>query len=83
MINVSPNDVSGDSLSGYQDEVLHPLSDGSLKIMALLMVEKPSVLMPLVLASRWNIGLNTATCMMNVTTQQGIHNVLAPSEQKL
>jgi len=71
------------SLSGYQDKVLHPLNDGSQKIMALLTAEKQSVLMPQVLATRWNIGLNTAMCTMNVMMQQGIHYVLVPSKWKL
>lgn len=83
MINVAADDAAGDGLDGYGDETLYTSSEECRTIRGLSTSDKKSVLTAQVLANRWHIGLNTASRTMNVTTQSGIRNVLAPSERKL
>ena len=52
-------------------------------VFALSTSQQRSVLTPEVLARRWAIGLDTAKRSLQVTTQAGIRNVLAPGERKL
>ena len=79
-VRVSPGDLEGDGLQGYDDrEVYAACQEAS----AIETAERGSILSPQVLSRRWSIGLKAATDTLNVTTQSGIRNVLGPSERKL
>ena len=85
-VNVASNDKDGDGLAGHQDPDLFPMDDEARQthaVFALSTSQQRLVLTPEVLARRWAIGLDTAKRTLQVTTQAGIRNVLAPGERKL
>jgi len=82
-INVAADDISGDGLSGWNDNDVYPMDDESQKLFALSTGEKRSTITPEILSRRWGIGLDTAKRTLQVTTQSGIRNVLARGERKV
>jgi hypothetical protein len=82
-INIAADDMDGDGLSGHSDDIVYPMGKESRKLFSLSTNEKRSVLTPAILAQRWGIGLDAAKRTLQVTTQAGIRNVLAPGERKL
>ena len=81
-VNVAADDMVGDGLSGHVDDDVYPMGPDSRKLFAMSSSEKRSTLTPERLSTRWGIGLDTAKRTLQVTTQAGIRNVLAPGERK-
>jgi transposase InsO family protein len=81
-IVVSEHDHIGDGLVD-QGRILKSRDPKIRSISALTSEERKATLTPEVLARRWNIGLAAAKRTMNVTTQTGIRNVLAPGERRI
>ncbi|KAI2511648.1 hypothetical protein MHU86_2714 [Fragilaria crotonensis] len=82
-INVAVDDIVGDGLSGRTDNDVYPMDGESRKLFSLSTSEKRSALTPEILSRRWGVGLDTAKRTLQVTTQSGIRNVLAPGERKV
>ena len=82
-VNVAADDTVGDGLSGRNDNVVYPMDDESRKMFALSTSEQRSTITPEILSRRWGVGLDTAKRTLQVTTQSGIRNVLAPGEKKV
>ena len=82
-IHIAADDSSGDGIEGHRDEILYPPTEETIRIRALSTSDKRSVLTPAVLAKRWHCSLEASRRTMQVTTQSGIRNVLAPGERKL
>ena len=82
-IQVAADDASGDGIDGHKDTILYPPTQETRRIKALSTKDRRSVLTPPVLAKRFNCSLETSRRTMQVTTQSGIRNVLAPGERKL
>ena len=82
-VNVAADDIAGDGLSGHGDNDVYPMDVESRKLFSLSTSEKRSTLTPEVLSRRWGVGLDTAKRTLQVTTQSGIRNVLAPGERKV
>ena len=55
------------------------ISDGRY-VSAVVSDKWSSVITPEVLAHQWHIGLEAAKLTMTVTTQFGLHNIIAPGE---
>ena len=82
-VNVAADDTVGDGLSGRNDNDVYPMDDESRKMFALSTSEQRSIITPEILSRRWGVGLDTAKRTLQVTTQSGIRNVLAPGEKKV
>jgi hypothetical protein len=82
-INVAADDSVGDGLSGRNDNDVYPMDAESRNLFALSTSGKRSALTPEILSRRWGVGLDTAKRTLQVTTQSGIRNVLAPGERKV
>jgi hypothetical protein len=82
-INVAADDIVGDGLSGRIDNDVYPMDDKSRNLFALSTSCKQSSLTPEILSRRWGVSLDTAKRALQVTTQSGIRNVLAPGERKV
>lgn len=82
-VYVAADDMVGNGISGHLDEEVYPMDKQSRKLFALSSSEKRSALTPETLSKHWGIGLETAKRTIQVTTQAGIRNVLAPGERKV
>ena len=83
-VNIVAHDIQGDGcVAADFDESDNECQEQQRFVKAVITDERSSVLTPAILSKRWGIGLTTAKRTMQVTTQAGIRNVLAPGERKV
>jgi hypothetical protein len=82
-VTVAAADDVGDGLDSHEDEEVYERGPEVRKIAGLSTDERRSVITPEILSRRFGIGRESAKKTLRVTTQAGIRNVLAPTEQKV
>ena len=78
-----PMTWQGDGIDGMKDDTLYPPMEDMRRVKSLLTQEWSSILTPQILSKWWNCMMNTASHMMQSTTQAGIHDIYVPGERKL
>ena len=82
-VTVAPDDIVGDGIDGASDIEVYITTGERRAVSVMTSVERRSTITPEILARRWGIGLSTAARTLQVTTQRGLRNVIAPGERKV
>ena len=72
-INIAVDDPTRDRLDGMKDATLYPPMEEMRRVKGLSTQERSSILMPQILSKWWNCNMDAAACIMQTTTQAGIH----------